>query len=455
MAWVFLTLGVALGSFWAYYELGWGGWWFWDPVENASFMPWLVGTALIHSLAVTEKRGSFRGWTVLLAILAFSFSLLGAFLVRSGVVSSVHAFATDPKRGIFLLLFIAVVIGGSLTLFAWRTSRLGAGGASELVSRETALLSNNVLLMTATGVVMLGTLYPVVLNAMGLNKISVGPPYFEAVFVPVMALAVFLMGLGPLMRWKRASPAELALRLRWAFAVTVASALLLPFALGRWSAMVSFGLLLAGWIITTCALQLWEQAGRPSAGAGGAWTRLRNSSRAHYGMLLAHFGIAVFVIGVTVVKGYETEHDVRMEVGGDSVEAGGYNFRLDRVTDVTGPNYIAARATMSVTKAGKPVTTLYPEKRTYKVQDMPMTEAAIDRSVTRDLYVSMGEAVTPTAWVMRVQHKPFVNWIWGGCVLMALGGLLAASDRRYRVALRRREHLAGVSASTLQAKPAR
>ncbi len=370
-------------------------------------MPWLVGTALIHSLAVTEKRGSFRGWTVLLAILAFSFSLLGAFLVRSGVVSSVHAFATDPKRGIFLLLFIAVVIGGSLTLFAWRTSRLSGGGSSDPVSRESALLTNNVLLMAATGAVMLGTLYPIALDALGLGKISVGPPYFEAVFVPVMALAVFLMGLGPLMRWKRASPAELALRLRWAFAVTVASALLLPFAFGHWSAMVSFGLLLAGWIITTCALQLWEQAGRPSAGAGGAWTRLRNSSRAHYGMLLAHFGIAVFVIGVTVVKGYETEHDVRMEVGGDSVEAGGYNFRLDRVTDVTGPNYIAARATMSVTKAGKPVTTLYPEKRTYKVQDMPMTEAAIDRSVTRDLYVSMGEAVTPTAWVTRVQHKPF------------------------------------------------
>ena len=437
VAWVFLTLGIALGSFWAYYELGWGGWWFWDPVENASFMPWLVGTALIHSLAVTEKRGSFRGWTVLLAILAFSLSLLGTFLVRSGVVTSVHAFATDPRRGIFLLGFLAVVIGASLALFVWRTSRLGAGGSAALVSRESALLSNNVLLMTATGVVMLGTLYPLVLDAMGLSKISVGPPFFEAVFVPIMALAIFLMGLGPLLRWKQASLMDAALRLRWAVVVTVTCALLLPFALGRWSAGVSFGLLLAGWILSTCAVFLWEFAGGID-GRKPTWTRLRQTSRSQVGMVVAHAGIAVFVIGVTLVKGYETELDVRMEIG-ESVQAGGFDFRLDRVDDVVGPNYAAVRGTLTVTRDGKPVTTLKPEKRMYKVQEMPMTEAAIDRGVTRDLYVSMGESVSATAWVMRVQHKPFVNWIWGGCVLMALGGLLAISDRRYRSAARMRQ----------------
>ncbi len=455
-AWIFLTLGIALGSFWAYYELGWGGWWFWDPVENASFMPWLVGTALIHSLAVTEKRGSFRGWTVLLAILAFSLSLLGAFLVRSGVVTSVHAFATDPKRGLFLLLFIAVVIGGSLTLYAWRVARLSGGGSSDLVSRESALLTNNVLLMAATGAVMLGTLYPIVLDVLGLGKISVGAPYFEAVFVPIMALALFMMGIGPLMRWKKASLPELAVRLRWAFAVSLASALLLPFALGRWSAMVSLGLLLAAWITTTCVLQLWEKAGRQSGGAS-AWSRLRDTSRSYYGMLLAHFGIAVFVVGVTIVSGYKTELDLRMEVGA-TVEAGGYTFRMDGATPVTGPNYSAERGTVQVTRAGKPVVTLYPENRIYTVKEQPMSEAAIHRSITRDLYVSMGEAVSPTAWVMRVQHKPFVNWIWGGCVLMALGGLLAASDRRYRVAVRRRlsEEVEAVNpaAPHLQVKPA-
>ncbi len=451
VAWMFLTLGIALGSFWAYYELGWGGWWFWDPVENASFMPWLVGTALIHSLAVTEKRGTFRSWTVLLAILAFSLSLLGTFLVRSGVLTSVHAFATDPRRGIFILIFLAVVIGSSLTLFAWRTSRIGLGGSFDPISRESALLTNNVLLMAAAGAVMLGTLYPLVLDALGLGKISVGPQYFETVFAPIMAPALFLMGVGPLMRWKKASLPELAVRLRWAFAVSVASALLLPFVLGRWSALVSFGLLLAAWIATSGAVHLWEKVGRQSSGAN-AWARLRNTSRAYYGMLLAHFGIAVFVVGVTVVKGYETERDVRMEPG-DTVTAGSYTFRMDGIAEITGPNYVAARATIQVTEAGKPVATLHPEKRIYKAQNMPMTEAGINRGLTRDLYISMGEAVGPTAWVVRVQHKPFVNWIWGGCVLMALGGLLAASDRRYRIAARRQREDHAAAARGPQMKP--
>ncbi len=434
VAWLFLTLGVALGSFWAYYELGWGGWWFWDPVENASFMPWLVGTALIHSLAVTEKRGAFRSWTVLLAILAFSLSLVGTFLVRSGVLSSVHAFATDPKRGIFILAFLVIVIGGSLALFAWRAPRVGLGGVFELVSREAMLLTNNVLLVVAAGSVMLGTLYPLALDALGLGKISVGPPYFETVFVPLMAPAVFLMGLGPMTRWKSASLPDLATRLRWAAGVSLAAALLLPFMMGRWSWAVGLGVLLAAWIITTSAVNLWQRV-KPGVGAGSLAARLRNSSLSYYGMLLAHVGVAVFIAGVTLVKGYESETDVKMEIG-DSVKLADYTFRLGGVDTVKGPNYIAARATIEVTRNGGRIATLYPEKRVYTVQNMPMTEAAINRGVTRDLYVALGEALTPTTWIVRVWHKPFVNWIWIGCLIMACGGLFAVSDRRYRVATR-------------------
>ncbi len=434
-AWAFLTVGIALGSGWAYYELGWGGWWFWDPVENASFMPWLVGTALIHSLAVTEKRGAFRSWTVLLAILAFALSLLGTFLVRSGVLTSVHAFATDPTRGIFILALLVVVIGGSLLLYVWRAPRIGLGGGFEPLSRESMLLANNVMFAAAAGSVLLGTLYPLALDASGLGKISVGPPYFETVFVPLMAPALFLMGVGPLARWKKASIPDLAARLRWAFAASLAAGLVLPFAMGRWSALVAFGLLLAAWVAASGVVQLYEKI-RSAAGGTSAWARLRSTPRATYGMLLAHFGVAVFVTGVTLVKGYDSERDVRMEPG-DTVELGGYTFRLDGVRDVQGPNYIAARAQIQVDKNGRAVTTLYPEKRIYTVQNMPMTEAAIDPGFTRDLYVSLGDAVSATAWIVRVQHKPFVDWIWGGCLLMALGGAVAASDRRYRVAARR------------------
>jgi len=431
-AWAFLTVGIALGSGWAYYELGWGGWWFWDPVENASFMPWLVGTALIHSLAVTEKRGAFRSWTVLLAILAFALSLLGTFLVRSGVLTSVHAFATDPMRGIFILALLVVVIGGSLLLYVWRAPRIGLGGGFEPLSRESMLLANNVMFAAAAGSVLLGTLYPLALDASGLGKISVGPPYFETVFVPLMAPALFLMGVGPLARWKKASIPDLATRLRWAFAASLAAGLVLPFAMGRWSALVAVGLLLAAWVAASGVVQLYQKI-RNAAGGTSAWTRLRSTPRATYGMLLAHFGVAVFVTGVTLVKGYDSERDVRMEPG-DTVELGGYTFRLDGVREVQGPNYVAARAQIQVDKNGRAVTTLYPEKRIYTVQNMPMTEAAIDPGFTRDLYVSLGDAVSATAWIVRVQHKPFVDWIWGGCLLMALGGAVAASDRRYRLA---------------------
>ncbi|TMG74771.1 MAG: heme lyase CcmF/NrfE family subunit [Betaproteobacteria bacterium] len=434
-AWAFLTVGIALGSGWAYYELGWGGWWFWDPVENASFMPWLVGTALIHSLAVTEKRGAFRSWTVLLAILAFSLSLLGTFLVRSGVLTSVHAFATDPARGVFILALLVVVIGGSLLLYVWRAPRIGLGGGFEPLSRESMLLANNVMFAAAAGSVLLGTLYPLALDASGLGKISVGPPYFETVFVPLMAPALFLMGIGPLARWKKASIPNIAARLRWAFAASLVAALAIPFAMGRWSLLVAFGILLATWVAASGVVQLYEKV-RNAAGGTSAWTRLRSTPRATYGMLLAHFGVAVFVAGVTLVKGYESERDVRMEPG-DTVELGGYTFRFDGVRDVQGPNYVAAHASIHVSRDGRTVTVLHPEKRIYTVQNMPMTEAAIDPGFTRDLYVSLGDAVGATAWIVRVQHKPFIDWIWGGCLLMALGGAIAASDRRYRVAARR------------------
>ena len=417
VAWVFLTLGIALGSAWAYYELGWGGWWFWDPVENASFMPWLIGTALIHSLAVTEKRGAFRSWTVLLAIVAFGLSLLGTFLVRSGVLTSVHAFAVDPKRGIFILGLFAFMIGGALVLYAWRTARIGLGGAFAPVSRESLLLANNVLLGAAAGSVMLGTLYPLLLDAVGGGKISVGPPYFETVFVPLMAPALFLMGVGPLARWKRASVPELAVLLRWALGVSLAAGLLLPFAFGQWHALVGFGLALAVWIVATCVLGLRKGM---------------KQTRSHYGMVLAHLGVAVFVVGVTLVKGYEREQDAKLRPG-DTVALDSHVFRLESVQPVSGPNYRAAQAKVSVTRDGRPVAVLYPERRVYAVQGQTMTEAAIDTGLTRDLYVSLGDQLEGGAWLVKVQYKPFIDWIWGGCLLMALGGLLAASDRRYRV----------------------
>src|SRR5712672_752956 len=331
-AWLFQTIGIALGSWWAYYELGWGGWWFWDPVENASFMPWLVGTALIHSLAVTEKRGGFKSWTVLLAIAAFSLSLLGTFLVRSGVLTSVHAFATDPKRGIFILAFLVFVIGGSLLLYAWRARHVGLGGKFEVVSRESFLLSNNVLLTVAAGSVLLGTLYPLIVDALGMGKLSVGPPYFNAVFVPLMAPAVFLMGVGPIARWKKASLPELAVRLRWAFVASVVTALLLPFVLGKWKPLVSLGLLLAVWITTTVSLNLYERV-RSTSGKLTVLQKLRTQSRSYYGMQLAHLGVAVFIVGVTIVTGYQSEQDVRMGLG-DTVTAGGYQFQFNGVTEV-------------------------------------------------------------------------------------------------------------------------
>jgi len=435
VAWVFLTIGVALGSGWAYYELGWGGWWFWDPVENASFMPWLVGTALIHSLAVTEKRGAFKSWTVLLAISAFSLSLLGTFLVRSGVLTSVHSFATDPKRGVFILSFLVVVIGASLLLFAWRAPKIGLGGKFDLVSRESMLLSNNVLLVVAAASVFLGTLYPLFVDALGFGKISVGPPYFNTVFVPIMVPMVLMMGLGPIARWKRATVPELWVRVRWAFAASLTIALLLPLVLGKWTPLIALGLMLAFWVITTVVADLFTRIrGRESS----MLQRLKSQTLSYYGMQLAHLGVAAFIIGVTMVKGYETERDVRMDVG-DTVVAGDYVFRFDGVRDMEGPNYRAYQGRVTITKNDKLVTQLYPEKRTYNASGMPMTEAAIDTGFLRDLYVSLGEPIPDSngAWAVRIYHKPFIDWIWAGCLLMALGGVLAISDRRYRIHARK------------------
>jgi cytochrome c-type biogenesis protein CcmF len=442
VAWCFLTLGIALGSWWAYYELGWGGWWFWDPVENASFMPWLIGTALIHSLAVTEKRGSFKAWTVLLAIFAFSLSLLGTFLVRSGVLTSVHAFATDPERGIFILAFLVIVIGASLALYAWRAPRVGLGGQFEAVSRESMLLGNNVLLVVAAASVLLGTLYPLFLDALGLGKISVGPPYFDAVFVPIMAPLVFLMGVGPIARWQKASLPDLWTRVRWALLIALILGLCLPF-LGRderglpWSPMAAFGYFMAAWIAVTSLEQVRHQIRNAR---GSLPTRLLAQPRAWWGMVAAHLGVAVFIVGVTSVRSFEVERDVEMKPG-DAVTVHGYTFRFDGVGMRQGPNFEAAHGTVTVFKGEREVDVLHPEKRSYVAQrSMPMTEASIRSGITGDVYVSLGEPVGEAGnWTMRVYYKPFVTWIWGGCALMALGGFLAAADRRYRAKERRYE----------------
>ena len=451
-AWIFLTLGIALGSWWAYYELGWGGWWFWDPVENASFMPWLVGTALVHSLAVTEKRGSFKNWTVLLAISAFSLSLLGTFLVRSGVLTSVHAFATDPRRGIFILLFLGTVIGSSLALFAWRAPRVGLGGRFGLLSRESLLLTNNVLLVVACASVLLGTLYPLLVDALGAGKLSVGPPYFDTVFVPLMLPAAFLIGVAPFARWKHASVGELARTLRWAFLAAALVGISTPFVYGQWKPLVALSLLLAAWIVLSALLNFLERVQSTRAGQSFSAAALRQP-RSFFGMHLAHIGIAVFIVGVTMVGAYQAEKDVRMEVG-DTVSVGNYTFRFNGVRPQQGPNYRALLGDIDLIRDGRVLRKMFPEKRFYVASAMPMTEAAIDSGLLGDVYVSLGEPIDKArpdaAWAVRVYHKPFVDWIWGGCVLMAFGGLLAISDRRYRIKARAGSPASSAAASLVQ-----
>jgi cytochrome c-type biogenesis protein CcmF len=439
VAWAFLTVGIMMGSAWAYYELGWGGWWFWDPVENASFMPWLVGTALIHSLAVTEKRGAFRSWTVLLAIIAFSLSLVGTFLVRSGVLTSVHAFATDPARGIFILAFLAMVIGGSLALYAARAGAVGAGGGFAAVSRESMLLGNNILIVIAMASVQHGTLYPLAIDALGLGKISVGPPYFDTVFYPLMAPLVFLMGVGPVAAWRKAHVPDLWTRLQWALYVALASGVVVPLVMGQWKPLVALGIALAAWIVAATATAVLQRLrGAPQRALGD---KLRANSAAWYGMLLAHLGVAVFIVGVTLVRGYEIERDVRLDVG-QSVDVAGDTYTFRGIAPRPGPNYDATVATVEVSRNGKLVATLHPQKRAYRASGQVMTEADIETRFRGDRYVSLGEPVTGDgasgAWGVRIYVKPFVDWIWGGCLLMALGGFVAVSDRRYRIAVRQR-----------------
>jgi cytochrome c-type biogenesis protein CcmF len=433
VAWTFLTLGIFLGSFWAYYELGWGGWWFWDAVENASFMPWLVGAALIHSLAVTEKRGAFRNWTVLLAILAFSLSLLGTFLVRSGVLTSVHAFASDPRRGLFILVFLAIVVGGSLALYAWRAPTIGLGGRFaphfSLFSRESLLLVNNVLLLVAAATVLLGTLYPLFLDALGGGKISVGPPYFETVFVPLMVPVLLLIAVGPFVPWKNGSLRDVAVRLRPAALLAAVLGAAVLFVV-RGSAPVALGILLAAWTLSATLQHVVRNLLHAPRGTSLA-RRAGRQGAAWWGMVVAHAGVGIFVIGVTLVKGTETADDVSLRVGA-SARAGDYTFTFEGLDQIRASNYVGARATFAVTRGGTRVATLYPEKRFYTVQQMPTTEAAIDRGFARDLYVSLGELTKDGTWIVRIQHKPFMGWIWAGCLVIAAGGLLAAVDRRYR-----------------------
>jgi len=422
IAWTFLTFGIGLGSWWAYYELGWGGWWFWDPVENASLMPWLVATALIHSLMVTEKRGSFKAWTVLLAIAAFSLSLLGTFLVRSGVLTSVHAFASDPRRGVFVLIFLAVVVGSSLTLFAWRAPRVTLGGRMELVSRESFLLANSVLLVVATGAVLLGTIYPLVIDALNMGKLSVGPPYFNAVFAPLLVPTVFLMVPGSIARWREARVAEIAHTLRFTGLAALLLAVFVPWLLGEWSLGTMLGIFLGAWVGLGTLQQVVSRVRKPGRIGLSFW-----------GQHIAHFGMAVLVVGVTGVKSYEVERDVRMHID-DVVTIAPYTFQLKSLSEVAGPNYKAVRADVEVKRGDDVIKMLQPEKRRYFSSAMPMTEAGIDSGFMRDLYVSLGEPLDDarTEWSMRVYYKPFVPWLWGGILLMTLGGLLAALDRRYR-----------------------
>jgi|AntAceMinimDraft_5_1070358.scaffolds.fasta_scaffold00408_11 cytochrome c-type biogenesis protein CcmF len=428
IAWAFLTLGIMLGSWWAYYELGWGGWWFWDPVENASFMPWLAGTALIHSLAATEKRGLFKSWTVLLAIFAFSLSLLGTFLVRSGVLTSVHAFATDPDRGLFILVFLGLVVGGSLTLYAVRAPAVSSRVSFAWVSRESLLLFNNVVFLVATLTVLFGTLFPLIVDALGMGKVSVGPPYFNAVFVPLMALLVPGMVLGPVSRWKRDNAARWRGELLIPTAVAVLCGITFPLVHAPYNVWVALAVLLSSWLLVGLAKDFWGRLRSGSNTAAG----LRRLTPGYCGMVIAHLGFAACVIGVVATSQYSIEHDLKMEPG-DSRELAGYTFRFLDVGQVRGPNFIADEARFEVMQNGVQVALLNPQKRRYLASGSVMTEAAIDDGMFRDLFVAMGEPVGDNgAWAIRLHYKPMVRWMWLGAIMMAVGAFTATLDKRYR-----------------------
>jgi cytochrome c-type biogenesis protein CcmF len=425
-AWAFLTTGIALGSWWAYYELGWGGWWFWDPVENASFMPWLVGTALIHSLAVTEKRGLFKGSTLLLAIAAFSLSLLGTFLVRSGVLVSVHAFASDPTRGLFILGYLSAVVGIALGLYAWRAPRLDREIGFRPFSRETLLLVNNILLTVAAGLILLGTLYPLVLDALNMGKISVGPPYFEAVFLVPMLPLLFAVGVGMHAAWRTADAGAMARRLRWPALAAVACGIAVPWLVyGGGSVLTGVGVTAAVWLVLAALLD-------PLARARGNGPRL---TRGMLGMQIAHLGLGLCALGITVTSAFSIIADKRIAPG-ETLQLGEYELSFRSITPVQGPNFDALRGEMLITRAGTPVTTVYPEKRLYRVRSAPMTEAGIDAGWHRDLFVALGDDLGEGAWSVRLQYKPLVRFIWLGAAVMAFGGILAITDRRYRLSVR-------------------
>lgn len=432
VAWAFLGIGIALGSWWAYYELGWGGWWFWDPVENASFMPWLVGTALIHSLAVTEKRGVFKSWTVLLAIAAFSLSLLGTFLVRSGVLTSVHAFATDPERGVFILAFLLVVVGGSLALFAVRAPVVKSRVGFSLWSRETLLLVNNIVLVVSAAMILLGTLYPLVLDALTGAKLSVGPPYFNALFLPLMALLMAVISVGVLVRWKDTPVKWLAGMLAPVLVASVVLAVIATFLHGDFHWAVLAVCLLAFWVILAGARDILDKTRHK-----GLLKGLTALGRSYWGMQIAHLGFAVCAVGVVLTSLGSYERDLRMAPG-DSVELGGYRFQFDGAVHHEGPNFTSDKGTVRVFAGERQIKVLHPEKRLYTVQQTTMTEAGIDAGFTRDLFVALGEPLEQGAWAVRIHIKPFVRWIWLGGLLMALGGFLAAADKRYRIKVRTR-----------------
>lgn len=428
LAWLFLTCGIVLGSWWAYYELGWGGWWFWDPVENASFMPWLVGTALIHSMAATEKRGMFKNWTILLSVFAFSLSLLGTFLVRSGVLTSVHAFASDPTRGIFVLVFLSLVVGGSLTLFAVQAPKIKSEGYFELISRDALLLINNILLVSAAATILLGTLYPLVIDALGLGKISVGPPYFNGVFIPLTAPLAFFVGIGVLARWRQDNFRRLWQLVKLPLGSSVVIALIVAFIPEHFTWAALIGLTLAIWTVIAAVMGVYDRLRHKK----DKWQALRQQSISIWAMTIAHIGIAVFIVGVTLVSSYSQEKDIRLAPN-EIFHLAGYDFLFHGVNPVEGVNYDASQGHFTVTTHQKLVSELYPQKRIYRASGMPMTEAAIDGGLTRDLFVALGEPLgNDGSWALRIYYKPFVRWIWLGGLLMALGGSLAVFDKRYR-----------------------
>ena len=429
-AWLFLTIGIALGSWWAYYELGWGGWWFWDPVENASFLPWLVGTALMHSLVATEKRGAFKAWTVLLAVFTFSLSLLGTFLVRSGVLTSVHAFATDPARGVFILAFLGIVVGGSLLLYSWRAPQIRSAVSFDLVSCDMALLLNNLLLVVTAATILLGTLYPLLLDALGVGKISVGPPYFNAVFVPLTIPLALLLGVAGTVRWKRDSFVRILRELTPAFLLALIIGIAFPWlVMPHYSIGAATGVALAIWIALTTAQSIFHRVEKSSQ----RWSALGRIPRTFYGMAVAHLGVAVFIVGVTLTSIYSVEKDVRLAPG-ETYTLAGFEFSFAGVRSITGPNYRGVEGQLEVARDNTHIAILNTQKRIYHAQPQPMTEAAIDAGITRDLFVALGESLGDSgAWSVRLYHKPYIRWIWLGAMLMAFGGVLAASDRRYRL----------------------